>query len=379
MESEGDNLEQTGLGGNPDDPDQEPVRVKRRRRRTTSEASAPAPLQLVRPSKKRREKSIWKSPVLWAAMNFVTAAVTFVLVKWPDLKLSTQIAEIKPPPIPRHAEPGGPQANASGQAPGNEPALPNEPVEEVPPRTSPPAGASAGKPTPAGFASFFGKKGPVTVDEGMAPPARSSDGFAVPKDFQPETLPMQPTNVDELEVNDSADEQKNTALAQAELVKAAKFRDASDLDHAIECYLEAVRLDPQSPAAAYGLGQALQTKGRIDEAVVYYFKAIRMKPDYVAPLTSLAWLSATHPNPAYRNGTKAVELAERSCKITRYEEAAGLDTLAAAYAEAGRYTEAADTAQKAMDLAKKAQQQALLNQIQKRIEYYKAGKPYHSL
>ncbi|WPD24504.1 MAG: rhomboid family intramembrane serine protease [Candidatus Electrothrix scaldis] len=70
---------------------------------------------------------------------------------------------------------------------------------------------------------------------------------------------------------------------------------------------------------------------------------------YVPALNSLAWILATDPDPAFRNGTEAVELALRACEKDGWNEAMYIDTLAAAYAEADRWEEAIATQQQAIE------------------------------
>ena len=57
--------------------------------------------------------------------------------------------------------------------------------------------------------------------------------------------------------------------------------------------------------------------------------------------------------------------------------AAIVGTLAAAYAEAGRFGDAVATAQKASALAAKSKDQALLKKNQELLELYRARKFYH--
>ena len=71
----------------------------------------------------------------------------------------------------------------------------------------------------------------------------------------------------------------------------------------------------------------------------------------VEALNNLAWLLAAHPSDALRNGAEAVRLAERACELSEHREPVMLGTLAAAYAEAGRFGDAVKTAEKARDLA----------------------------
>ena len=60
---------------------------------------------------------------------------------------------------------------------------------------------------------------------------------------------------------------------------------------------------------------------------------------------AMAWLLATSPEASLRDGARAVELAQRAVRLTGGREPDALDTLAAAYAEAGRFAEAVETAE----------------------------------
>jgi len=78
-----------------------------------------------------------------------------------------------------------------------------------------------------------------------------------------------------------------------------------------------------------------------------------------------------------RNGTEAVLLAERACKASGGKEARFWGTLAAAYAEIGRFEEAVKTAEKAIGLATAAGQKDIAEKNQQLLEFYRARKPYH--
>ena len=71
---------------------------------------------------------------------------------------------------------------------------------------------------------------------------------------------------------------------------------------------------------------------------------LQINPDYVLTLNNLALLRATHPDPKFRDGGEAVILARRAVGLTPGDPDY-LGTLAAAYAEAGRFAEAVQTAQ----------------------------------
>ncbi len=149
------------------------------------------------------------------------------------------------------------------------------------------------------------------------------------------------------------------------------------LDEAITHFIEVVRLDPGSAGAHYILAHALKDSGRAEEAITEFKETLRLKPDWVISMNSLAWLLATHNQDKFRNPEEAIRLAERACELTNYGNAGLVDTLAAAYAAAGKFPDAVKTTERAMDLAESANQQQLADEIKKRLELYKSGQPYY--
>ena len=122
-------------------------------------------------------------------------------------------------------------------------------------------------------------------------------------------------------------------LAQA---LAALGRPAEAIAH----YERALELRPESAEAHRNLGSALAACGRSDEALRHYGKALQIRPDNVETVNNLAWALATCPKASLRNGAEAVRLARRAEQLTGGKQPATLDTLAAAYAEAGQFPEA---------------------------------------
>ncbi len=114
-------------------------------------------------------------------------------------------------------------------------------------------------------------------------------------------------------------------------------------DRAITEYRAALQVKPDSAEAHGGLADLLARKGQAQEAVDHYRAALRSAPDRPGFANSLAWLLATSPDPAVRNGEEAVRLAERACTGIGFQEPTFLNTLAAAYAAAGRYDDAIQT------------------------------------
>ena len=88
---------------------------------------------------------------------------------------------------------------------------------------------------------------------------------------------------------------------------------------------------------------------------------------------NLAWLLATCPDARYRDGTRAVVLANRACVLTASEDPVYLDTLAAAYAEAGEFAMAVKWQQEALVLTRDAKAR---EKSQARVALYQAKTPY---
>ena len=108
----------------------------------------------------------------------------------------------------------------------------------------------------------------------------------------------------------------------------------------------------------------------------HWTTVIRYQPDEPAVLNSLSWLQATCRDPKVRDPAEAVALAQRACELTQSQDPAMLDTLAAAFAAAGRFDEAVQTAEQALKLAGAAKQQGLVGRIKNRLESYQAGRPW---
>ena len=149
------------------------------------------------------------------------------------------------------------------------------------------------------------------------------------------------------------------------------------ISEAIRHYSEALRVDPANADAHYNMGNTLMMAGRTPDAVKHYSEALKSKPDHMDALNNLAWIYATHRNPAYRDGTKAVQLAEKAAEINGLQRPDLLDTLAAAYAEAGQFDKARQTAQKAIELARSTGHEKWVTDIEKRLQLYQSGRPFH--
>ena len=148
-------------------------------------------------------------------------------------------------------------------------------------------------------------------------------------------------------------------------------------DEAIENYHKAIQVNSNRPETFFHLGMTLGQLGRKREAIAQYREALRLNPNLTGALINLAWILASNPDDELRNGAEAVRLAERACELTHYGEPLYLGTLAAAYAEAGRFPEAVTAAEKAEQLATAAGSKPLAEKSRLLLEIVRAGKPYH--
>ena len=148
------------------------------------------------------------------------------------------------------------------------------------------------------------------------------------------------------------------------------------LDKAIADYNQAIRFDPKYTKAYNNRGHAYSLKGDYERAILDFDQAIKLNPDSPHAVNNLAWILATHPEPQIRDGAEAVGLAEKACELTDYKNPASLDTLAAAYAETGQFDKAVKTAAKAVQLARAAKSEKIAEDIQSRLDLYKAKRPF---
>jgi tetratricopeptide (TPR) repeat protein len=143
-----------------------------------------------------------------------------------------------------------------------------------------------------------------------------------------------------------------------------------------EAAREGLRVNPFDVELHMALVVAYGGLGDLTNEVVHLRIVTDLKPDRVEALNNLAWILASTPNEGIRDGPEAVRQAERACELTQQREPVLLGTLAAAYAAAGRFKEAVETAEQARDQAAAAGQTEVAENNRKLLELYRAGKDY---
>jgi tetratricopeptide (TPR) repeat protein len=145
---------------------------------------------------------------------------------------------------------------------------------------------------------------------------------------------------------------------------------------AIQDFNAALRISPGFFIAAIERGKANERLGRYDLSLVDYDKVLSLHPMIGSrglAKTARAWLRATCPNPAFRNGKQAVVDAKAACNLCSWGDWDYIDTLAAAYAEIGDFDSAIKFEQKAISKAKKDDD---TKGAQQRLALYQQHKPY---
>jgi len=152
------------------------------------------------------------------------------------------------------------------------------------------------------------------------------------------------------------------------------------MNQAIAPLQEGLQIRPDNAGAYNCLGFIFLRQGQAGEAVANFQKALELQPNNADAHKYLAWIMATCPDASVRNGTQAVELAEQAEQLSGGGNPAILATLAAAYAEAGRFPEAVTTAQKALQLVESQTNAAsVINDLQTQIKCYQAGLPFRDV
>jgi tetratricopeptide (TPR) repeat protein len=149
-------------------------------------------------------------------------------------------------------------------------------------------------------------------------------------------------------------------------------------DEAITQYQKLLETHYESADAHANLGSAWLAKGHVRDAMEEYTTALQISPDNLAALSNLAWLLATSADPSFRNGSEAVRLAERADSASSRSETHPtiLRILAAAYAEAGQFAAAQETARNGVQAANMQGNTALADALQSDLALYDLGLPF---
>jgi tetratricopeptide (TPR) repeat protein len=151
----------------------------------------------------------------------------------------------------------------------------------------------------------------------------------------------------------------------------------NDLTTATNQFAYALLFAPDWMEVHLNFGRALLLLGNAPNGLRHLQAAVRLMPDSPLALNELAWQLATSSDAALRNGPEAVQLAEHGCAVTSRRDPMLLATLAAAYAEAGRFPEAISAAQEALALARTTGDEATVVRTENLLGCFQSGRLFH--
>ncbi|MFQ5352138.1 MAG: tetratricopeptide repeat protein, partial [Candidatus Binatia bacterium] len=144
----------------------------------------------------------------------------------------------------------------------------------------------------------------------------------------------------------------------------------------VQAYERVLESDPSHEKAVSALLNLYLSAKQTRDAVDMLRAAVAKKPESLTLLRPLASLLATAPQDDLRDGTLAVELAERAANLTHRKDPSVLATLAAAYAETGQFDRAVRIATEAIELARQAKKGRLADFVEMQLTGYRAGRPF---
>lgn len=153
-------------------------------------------------------------------------------------------------------------------------------------------------------------------------------------------------------------------------------RQAQDERQALVAARRRLADEGESTAAHYRLAILAARQAEWPEAIDHLRRSLVLEPNDAAAANALTWILAVCPSGDFRDGGQALTLATQLCERTGRPNATLLDTLAAAYAEQGRFDDAIRTAEQALRQARLAKRSAEARQILARLELYRQGQAY---
>lgn len=154
--------------------------------------------------------------------------------------------------------------------------------------------------------------------------------------------------------------------------RARAWADQRDYDWALADYAKAIQLDPKFLDAYFGRAAVWEAKGEYAKARADLEHCVQIDPDEADAHNGLAWLLATCPDDQTRDGQRAIEEAQKACGLSAWEDVNAIDTLAAAYAEAGDFDQAVEYAQRAIEKVPEHKKAA----YEERLNLYRQKKPF---
>ena len=166
----------------------------------------------------------------------------------------------------------------------------------------------------------------------------------------------------------------NEHMASILYSRGWRYGAKGEYDRAIADLDQAIRLKPDYNQAFRDRGRVYHIKGEYDRAIADFNQAIRLRPDYARAFNELAWLLATTRDTRLRDGSRAVKLAKEAVRLN--DTPAHRDTLAAAFAEAGRFDDAVAEQERAIEMTQAAGKHDKVSDFRSRLDLYRRRQPF---
>jgi tetratricopeptide (TPR) repeat protein len=162
--------------------------------------------------------------------------------------------------------------------------------------------------------------------------------------------------------------------ASAYFHRANLFKARRDYDQALADYSAVIRLDPKDTDAYFNRANTYRARKEYARAAADWSKVVRLEPTDAEAHDRLAWLLATCPDETVRDGPRAVDLAGTACDLTEGKSPYCLATLAAAFAETGRFELALKWQRRALESTEYERDEGL--SARQRLARFENRQPY---
>ena len=156
--------------------------------------------------------------------------------------------------------------------------------------------------------------------------------------------------------------------------RATIYSASGKYDEAIKDFNEGIRLNPKDAYAFANRGFAYSQKGEYKKASQDFTEAVMLDANNDEACNNLAWLRATCPMASMRDGKDAELMATKACNLTHWARWTRIDTLAAAYAEAGDFKKAINYEKMALEM--NGVTKSDIAELHKHISLYEKLQPY---
>lgn len=126
------------------------------------------------------------------------------------------------------------------------------------------------------------------------------------------------------------------------------------------------------------LAEQSESRGEIGDAVEHYHNALNLDPDNIEALNNLSWILSSTSGPSLHNGGEALQLALKAVTLSKWRQPVVIETLSAAYAEEGQFSNAVAMAEAANEISMLTGQPDVAARAAKLEALYSAGEALNS-